>query len=105
MLNWADVSLVISTLLCAAFAGAVACEGRAGWLVILFVIGGLVFAFCAGIIARACGYWLLFTGCRLQKFFFVLFFFAGYMAIPAAVVVGAVKTTMLLTERLTQQMF
>ncbi len=88
-MNWADLSVVITPLICALAAGTEAVQEKAGWGSLLFAVGGFAIGFACGIVARRLGMLLLFLGCKQPRAVLTFALLIAYMLVPMAVMIGA----------------
>ncbi len=92
-MNWADLTFVITPLICALSAGTAAAEQKMGWASWLFAIGGFGIGFGCGIAIRRLGVLLLFVGCKQSRSIVTFGLLMAYMLVPMAVMVGAFAGT------------
>ncbi len=92
-MNWADLTFVITPLICALSAGTAAAEQKMGWASWLFALGGFGIGFGCGIVTRRLGMLLLFAGCKTSRSFVTFGLLVAYMLVPMAVMIGAFAGT------------
>lgn len=92
-MNWADMTFVITPLICACAAGAGAAQAKMGWASLLFAVGGFAIGYGCGWVARAVAVLLLVWGCKQSRAIFTFGSLIAYMLVPMAVMAGAFAGT------------
>ena len=92
-MNWAELTFVITPLICALSAGTAASEAKMGWASWLFAAGGFGIGLCCGIVTRRLGILLLFVGCKQSRSILSFGLLMAYILVPIAVMVGAFAGT------------
>ena len=92
-MNWADMTFVITPLICAFGACTGAAQEKMGWASILFAVGGFAIGYGCGIVARALGVLFLVVACKQPRAVFTFGLLIAYMLVPMAVMAGAFAGT------------
>lgn len=103
-MNWADCSLVFTTLGCAFVAGTGAAAEKMGWVSLLFALGGLAIGFGFGLLAQRLAYKILSMGGRPSRPLYDFGLILAYLLAPMTVLVAAIAGTMLMTFWLARSM-
>ncbi len=88
-MNWADLTFVMTPLICALSAGTAAAEQKMGWWSWLFALGGFGVGFGFGIITRRLGMMLLFAGGKQSRSLATFGLLIAYLFVPMALMIGA----------------
>jgi hypothetical protein len=92
-MNWADLTSVITPLICTFAAGAGAAQEKMGWGSLVFAAGGFAIGLGCGLVTRRLGILLLFVGCKQSRSLLTFGLLLAYMLIPMALMFGAVAGT------------
>lgn len=92
-MNWADLTFVMTPLICALSAGTAAAEQKVGWASWLFTLGGLGIGFGFAIAIRRLAMLLLVGGCKQSRSFVTFALLMAYMLVPLAAMVAAFAGT------------